>query len=86
MDRAEGLGLTPGHPARIREDLVALDEIFAQRERDSDLAIAEPTTDTAGFTDLLFGPCDLVGLGFSPRIRDLAEQRSLSPTSVGSPL
>ncbi len=33
------------------------------------------TTDTAGFTDLLFGAYDLVGLGFSPRIRNLADQR-----------
>jgi TnpA family transposase len=33
------------------------------------------TTDTAGFTELLFGAYDLVGLGFSPRIRNLADQR-----------
>jgi TnpA family transposase len=52
-----------------------LDEIFALRDRDSELAIAEHTTDTAGFTDLLFGAYDLVGLAFSPRIRDLADQR-----------
>jgi len=39
------------------------------------LRIAEHTTDTAGFTDLLFGAYDVVGLGFSPRIRDLADQR-----------
>jgi TnpA family transposase len=62
-------------PAGVREGLFALDEIFALRERDSDLAIAEHTTDTAGFTDLLFGAYDLVGLGFSPRIRNLADQR-----------
>jgi TnpA family transposase len=62
-------------PARVREGLFALDEIFALRDRDSELAIAEHTTDTAGFTDLLFGAYDLVGLTFSPRIRDLADQR-----------
>ena len=62
-------------PAKVREGLFALDEIFALRDRDSELAIAEHTTDTAGFTDLLFGAYDLVGLGFSPRIRDLADQR-----------
>ena len=45
------------------------------RDRDSELAIAGHTTDTAGFTDLLFGVYDVVGLGFSPRIRDLADQR-----------
>jgi len=60
---------------KAREGLFALDEIFALRDRDSELAIAEHTTDTAGFTDLLFGAYDLVGLAFSPRIRDLADQR-----------
>jgi len=62
-------------PTHAREGLFALDEIFALRDRDSELAIAEHTTDTAGFTDLLFGVYDVVGLGFSPRIRDLADQR-----------
>ena len=62
-------------PANAREGLFALDEIFALRDRDSELAIAGHTTDTAGFTDLLFGVYDVVGLGFSPRIRDLADQR-----------
>lgn len=62
-------------PTRVREGLFALDEIFALRDRDSELRIAEHTTDTAGFTDLLFGAYDVVGLGFSPRIRDLADQR-----------
>jgi TnpA family transposase len=62
-------------PANAREGLFALDEIFALRDRDSELAIAGHTTGTAGFTDLLFGVYDVVGLGFSPRIRDLADQR-----------
>ena len=62
-------------PTRVREGLFALDEIFALRDRDSELLIAEHTTDTAGFTDLLFGAYDLVGLAFSPRIRDLPDQR-----------
>jgi TnpA family transposase len=62
-------------PTRVREGLYALDEIFALRERDSELAIAEHTADTAGFTDLLFGAYDVVGLAFSPRIRDLGDQR-----------
>ncbi len=62
-------------PTRVREGLFALDEIFALRDRDSELSITEHTTDTAGFTDLLFGAYDLVGLAFSPRIRDLADQR-----------
>lgn len=62
-------------PTRVREGLFALDEIFALRDRNSELAIAEHTTDTAGFTDLLFGAYDVVGLSFCPRIRDLADQR-----------
>ena len=62
-------------PASAREGLFALDEIFALRDRDSELAIAGHTTGTAGFTDLLFGVYNVVGLGFSPRIRDLADQR-----------
>ena len=62
-------------PASAREGLFALDEIFALRDRDSELAISGHTTDTAGFTDLLFGVYDVVGLGFSPRIGDLADQR-----------
>ena len=66
---------TKAIPTRVREGLFALDEIFALRDRDSELAIAEHTTDTHGFTDLLFGAYDLVGLMFSPRIRDLADQR-----------
>ena len=38
------------------------------------LPIAEHTTDTAGYTDLVFGFFDLLGLQFSPRLRDLADQ------------
>ena len=53
-------------PTRVREGLHALDEIFALRDRDSELTIAEHTTDTAGFTDLLFGAYDVVGLFFCP--------------------
>ena len=56
-------------PASAREGSFALDEIFALRDRASELAIAGHTTDTAGFTDLLFGVYDVAGLGFSPRIR-----------------
>jgi TnpA family transposase len=59
----------------VREGLFALDEIFALRDRDTELRIAEHTTDTAGFTDLLIGAYDMVGLAFSPRIRDIGDQR-----------
>ncbi len=72
-------------PTRLREGLYALDEIFALRDRDSELAIAEHTSDTAGFTDLLFGAYDVVGLGFCPRIRDLADQRLWLPRDTAPP-
>ena len=70
-------------PAGAREGIYALDEIFALRDRDTSLEIDEHTTDTAGFTDLLFGVYDLVGLKFSPRIRNVADQRlwHLNPTA-----
>ena len=39
------------------------------------LRIREHYTDTAGATDLVFGICVLLGFGFAPRIRDLADRR-----------
>jgi hypothetical protein len=72
-------------PTKVREGLYALDEIFALRERDSELTITEHTSDTAGFTDLLFGAYDIVGLGFCPRIRDLADQRLWLPPGITPP-
>ncbi|MGF1599603.1 MAG: Tn3 family transposase [Acidimicrobiales bacterium] len=59
-------------PTTVREATYVLDAIF---DNETDLAIEEHTTDTAGYTDLVFGLFDLTGLRFSPRIRDLADQR-----------
>jgi TnpA family transposase len=59
-------------PTTIREATYVLDAIF---DNETDLDIEEHTTDTAGYTDLVFGLFDLCGLRFSPRIRDLADQR-----------
>jgi hypothetical protein len=42
---------------------------------ETELAIVEHVTDTAGFTDIIFALFDLLGLQFSPRLRDLANQR-----------
>ena len=42
---------------------------------ESDLRIEEYYTDTAGFTDHVFGLCHLLGFRFAPRIRDLADKR-----------
>ncbi len=42
---------------------------------DSGLVIEEHYTDTAGFTDQVFGLCHLLGFRFAPRIRDIGERR-----------
>ena len=42
---------------------------------DTDLVIEEHYTDTAGFTDQVFGLCHLLGFRFAPRIRDIGERR-----------
>jgi len=55
-----------------RDALYVLDEI---QNNETELELLEHTTDTAGFTDLLFGLFALLGLKFSPRIRDIGEQR-----------
>ncbi len=63
-----------------------LDAIF-DNETDPAFDIEEHTTDTAGYTDLVFGLFDLCGLRFSPRIRDLADQRlwRLTATTTATP-
>jgi TnpA family transposase len=42
---------------------------------ESDLRIEEHYTDTAGFTEHVFGLTQLLGFRFAPRIRDLADKR-----------
>jgi len=71
-------------PTTIREATFVLDAIF---DNETDLEIEEHTTDTAGYTDLVFGLFDLTGLRFSPRIRELADQRlwRLPTTSIDTP-
>jgi TnpA family transposase len=59
-------------PATLRDATVVLDEIV---DNETDLALAEHTTDTAGYSDIIFALFDLLGLFFCPRIRDLADQR-----------
>lgn len=41
----------------------------------SRLRIVEHTTDTAGYTDIIFALFDLMGLLFSPRLRDIGDQK-----------
>jgi TnpA family transposase len=58
-------------PATVRDATYVLDEIL---DNETDLPIVEHTTDTAGYTELVFAMFDLLGLQFAPRIRDLGDQ------------
>ena len=58
--------------ATVRDATYVLDEIL---DNETDLPIVEHTTDTTGYTELVFALFDLLGLQFSPRIRDLGDQR-----------
>ena len=70
-------------PATVRDATYVLDEIL---DNETELPIQEHTTDTAGYTEMLFALFDLLGLQFAPRIRDLADQRLYSmPGTVVPP-
>jgi TnpA family transposase len=56
----------------MRDSTYVLDEIL---DNETELPIMEHTTDTAGYTELVFAMFDLLGLQFSPRIKDLGSQR-----------
>jgi len=58
-------------PATVRDSTYVLDEIL---DNETELPIVEHTTDTAGYTKLVFALFDLLGLQFAPRIRDLGDQ------------
>ncbi len=59
-------------PTTLREATYVLDAIF---DNEHGLEIEEHTTDTAGYTDLVFGLFNLCGVTFSPRITDIGAQR-----------
>lgn len=59
-------------PSTVRDATYVLDGIL---DNETELAILEHTTDTTGFTEVVFALFALLGLQFSPRIRDLADQR-----------
>ena len=42
---------------------------------ETDLEIHEHYTDTAGYTDQVFGLCHLLGFQFAPRIRDISDSK-----------
>ena len=62
--------------ATVRDATHVLDGLLYH---ESDLRIEEHYTDTAGFTDHVFGLCHLLGFRFAPRIRDLADRRLYVP-------
>lgn len=54
----------------IRDASFVLDGLLYHQ---SDLDIEEHYTDTAGFTDHVFGLCHLLGFRFAPRLRDIGD-------------
>ncbi|MDP9353350.1 MAG: Tn3 family transposase [Chloroflexota bacterium] len=67
-------------PATVRDATYVLDEIL---DNETELPIEEHTTDSTGFTELVFALFDLLGLQFSPRIRDLGDQRLYRLEQIG---
>lgn len=58
-------------PSTVRDATYVLDAVL---DNETELNIVEHTTDTSGYTELIFAVFDLLGLKFTPRIRDLKEQ------------
>jgi TnpA family transposase len=56
----------------VRDATYVLDEILAN---ETELPILEHTTDTSGYTEIVFALFDLLGLTFTPRIKDLGDQQ-----------
>jgi len=53
----------------------AVHDIDGLLHHETDLEIEEHYTDTAGYTDQVFGLTHLLGFRFAPRLRDLADAR-----------
>nr|WP_245872668.1 Tn3 family transposase [Deinococcus planocerae] len=62
--------------ANVRDALHVLDGLLYHL---SELKIKEHYTDTAGYTEQVFGLRHLLGFRFAPRIRDLGETRLYTP-------
>ena len=63
-------------PATVRDATYVLDEIL---DNETELPIIEHTTDTSGYTEIVFALFDLLGMQFSPRIRDIGDQHLYRP-------
>ncbi|MEL7523841.1 MAG: Tn3 family transposase, partial [Cyanobacteria bacterium J06553_1] len=66
-------------PTTVRDSTYVLDEII---NNETELSIVEHTTDTAGYTELIFALFDLLGLRFSPKIRDLSDQKLYTTADI----
>ncbi|MDQ5922233.1 MAG: hypothetical protein QG673_2292 [Pseudomonadota bacterium] len=55
----------------MREATLVLDAIL---DNETELNIERHTTDTAGYTEIIFALFDLLGLQFDPRIRNIGDQ------------
>ena len=65
----------------LRDSTYVLDGLL---HHESDLAVEEHYTDTAGFTDHVFGLMHLLGFRFAPRIRDLGDTKLFIPKGDAS--
>jgi TnpA family transposase len=59
-------------PQRPLLDTLVLDAIL---DNETELSLSEHTTDTAGYTEIIFALFDLLGMQFAPRLRDLGDQQ-----------
>lgn len=59
-------------PPTHREAAYTLDKIL---DNDSELNIQEHTTDTDGYTDMIFALFDLLGIQFAPRLKSISATR-----------
>jgi len=58
-------------PSMIRDATYVLDGLL---DNETELPLFEHTTDTAGYTEIIFAAFDLLGFLFSPRIKGLGDQ------------
>jgi TnpA family transposase len=69
-------------PTTVRDATYVLDEILGN---ETELPIAEHAVDTHGFTEVIFSLFSALGLRFSPRIRDVSDQRLYLMDGVSAP-
>lgn len=63
-----------------RDATYVLDAILGN---ETELALLEHTTDTAGATEMIFALFDLLGLRFTPRLRDIGKRRLYRSGTIG---